>query len=111
MFHILCSTLHHHNTVIELTIMVAGVLDNLGQLQHGELTGVAQVEWPNVITFHQPHQPLNLEEGYCRKRIPDSIATIYIFICSWLEMTYQIRNVLETSGLLAIAVNCQRLLP
>ena len=78
MFHILCSAHHHHNSVIELTIMVDGVLDNLGQFQHVELTGVAQVEWPNVITFHQPHQPLNLEECYFRKRIPDSIAIIIV---------------------------------
>jgi hypothetical protein len=69
-------------TELDLCVRVDGVLDNLGQLQHGELTRVTQVEWPYVLTFHEPHQSLN-----------------------------QIRDILETPGLLAITVNRQRLLP
>lgn len=65
-------------TELNPCIRIDGVLDNLGQLQHGELTRVTQVEWPYVVTFHQPHEPLNLEEGYFRKRIPDSIAIIIV---------------------------------
>lgn len=47
-------------TELDLCVRVDGVLDNLGQLQHGELTRVTQVEWPYVLTFHEPHQSLNL---------------------------------------------------
>jgi hypothetical protein len=49
-------------TELNPRIWVDGVLDNLGQLQHGELTRVTQVERSNVLPFHQLHQTLNLEE-------------------------------------------------
>jgi len=69
-------------TELNPCIRVNGVLDNLGELKHGELARVSKVEWTNVIPFHQLHQTLN-----------------------------QIRNILEAPGLLAITVNSQGLLP
>jgi hypothetical protein len=69
-------------TELNPCIRVNGVLDNLGELKHGELAGVSKVEWTDVLPFHQLHQTLN-----------------------------QIRNILEAPGLLAITVNSQGLLP
>lgn len=33
---------------------------NLGQLQHGKLSWITQVERPYMFTFHQCHQSINL---------------------------------------------------
>jgi hypothetical protein len=56
-------------TELDLCVRVNGVLDNLGQLQHGELARVTQVEGANMLTFHQPHQTLHLvrEDPYQNK--------------------------------------------
>jgi hypothetical protein len=60
-------------TELDLCVRVNGVLDNLGQLQHGELAGVTQVERANVIPFHQPHQTLNLvREGPNQNKVQSS---------------------------------------
>lgn len=34
---------------------------HLSELKHGEFTRVAEVKWPNMFSFHQPHQTLHLQ--------------------------------------------------
>ena len=45
-------------------IWVDDLLDHLGQLQHGELRGVANVEGARVGAIHHPHHACSAEESY-----------------------------------------------
>ncbi|BAS71812.1 Os01g0315850, partial [Oryza sativa Japonica Group] len=69
-------------TELNASIRINGVLDNLSQLQHGELTRITQVKWSYVLPFHQAHQPF-----------------------------HQIRDILKAPSLLAITIDSQRFLP
>jgi hypothetical protein len=50
-------------TELDVRLWVDGVLDHLSQLQHAEFSRVAEVERPNVLPFHELHQPFHLRKN------------------------------------------------
>lgn len=45
---------------LDACVGIDGLLHHLGQLQHGELPWVSQVERTHVLPFHQSYQPFHL---------------------------------------------------